>query len=581
MLSAFAATAFFIACAGGLGQFPCLAERYKRPQRLEELAVSVTVGVGMAIILFYYGSKLAGLAVGWPILLAGLAGWGLFWRRGANALQLRGERLPLVFSAIALLTVAMALRVYFQSELPHGGDPTFHCLIVNLILEQQQSPTSWEPYHAVPLNYPSGMHVMIAGISQLSNTAPHQVFMALMVVLASLQYWLWYVLFRRLCGSRAPALISLLVGTVAVVQGSTYATVFWGGLPTLFCLNLFLAYVILCQRPGTRLRVIWGGICLAGLALTHHLSSLIACVILAGFLACELLMDRWRGKARFLLATVGVQLLLISPYLYSFLAHMGDLGHSDTLTFLEEPIFGWRYIIGERGPGVLLFVVAVLILGAHGQGLWRGKRLALCWLIGTGLVYIAVGQIYPRCGEIGDYARTALTPSRWLTMGSLGLGVLAAAPLGRLWQAGRQKWRVLIICVTVLAILDGGIRHLRVAQKAPQLTTDWYTWVADNTDEGDVVILPGATMRSGWTAYFTGCETFHVILPASEPRHHPWLSERYRVLSTLEPQATRAWLKKRGKRGVIVMKAANCPPGAAIRDTYDGWVAVDIPTGED
>jgi len=124
--------------------------------------------------------------------------------------------------------------------LPPGTlDPTFHLVLARQIQISHHAIDHW-PFAGIPLNYPTGSHVLVVVLSALAGLPLHTTFKDFIPLLGVLTTGQIYVFARRVTASPLTALYSAAIYGLWAWYGSIdYFR--WGGLPNELAMLLFLA----------------------------------------------------------------------------------------------------------------------------------------------------------------------------------------------------------------------------------------------------------------------------------------------------------------------------------------------------
>ncbi|MFT5131482.1 MAG: hypothetical protein ACI8W8_005118 [Rhodothermales bacterium] len=534
MLNAWLISGLFGAALAGMGWWSPVGSR-RRALGMERIATRMAAGIGGGVILLYAGTSCLGLtpAIGLAIG-AGLAGWGrliwLFRRQRLCAVRNGSAELALLI----VLGAGLASTGILASSIPRGFDPSFHSLISRILLIAQGIPHSWEPFERVQLNYPLGTHLLIASTSQLGCELA-SAFQACMWWFCAVQVPMTWLVARRILGHSRAALGATLIFALMPKWGAPVSFTLWGGLPMLIDQFFFLAFALLLLRRPAKQRIWLGGVLLAAIVMTHHLAALLIAAVLGLYLLTR--PREWR----FLLGSVGVQLLLASGFLIGFVGKLRGLGSTHALRFLEEPILSPMDVIQQAGPVFVCIVAAGLLWAACRRVSYPQGRFLLCWIGALAGGYIIFGQIYPRymLATIGEPVM-AFTPSRWATMLSSPLAIAAAWPLAQRWA----WWIVLPLLVW------GGTQQLQWPKARHDASHFAMYQRLDTILPANAFVLNTLTsdrLEFVWQAALSGREVQYSSLPASEPRDAPAIREKSAVMADGTLNGIRIWCETRGK----------------------------------
>ena len=522
----------------------------RRHLAMERVAVRLGVGLAAGVIVLYAGTAAVGLlpAAVFAIVI-GLVGW-------ARMGRLRWRPMSWEMGLLILIGAALASTGVMAATLPRGFDPSFHCLIGRIVLLTDGIPHSWEPFEPVQLNYPLGPHLLIATIARLGGCELHAAFLACMWWFCALQVPMTWLVARRLLGNSRAALGAALVFALTPDWGAPVNFTQWGGLPMLIDQVFFLAFVLLLLRRPKFRDWLAGGTLLAAVVMTHHLAAMLIAAILGLYLISGA--REWR----FLLGSVAVQLLLASGFLFSFVAKVRALDSTHALKFLEEPILGPMAYIEQAGAIFVGLVIAGLLWGVIRRVRYVHGRFLLCWVLALAGGYLVFGQLYPRymLATTGE-AAMAFTPSRWATMLTSPLAILAAWPFVQRWS----WW------IAFPLLLCGGYNQLQWPNDryAPENLT-MYRQLA-RILPADAFVLNTIThdpLEIAWQAVLSGHEVRTSPLPASEPRDAPEIQAKQAVMRTGTPEQLFSWCEARGKPCFILAPSTRTPPAGALEPIW-------------
>ncbi len=522
----------------------------------ERFALHLTVGVALGVVALHWLTPLLGLVGGALLLIAsGLCGW---WRlvHGLQRRRWRLERrrsLPLL---IAMVVGAIpATLAVASSTVPFNFDGIFHSMLVHIIAEGGSIPTTWEPFEPVPLNYPLGIHLLMAVNQRFFAPLLPELFRAFCWWFAALQIPLAWVLAKRFLRHDWAALGAAIIFAVVPRWGAPANITLWGGLPTLVDMTFFGAFLLLMLRTRVRSDILAGGILLAAIIMTHHLTAFIIAMVLGVYLLTILYRPARPHQRDFLLLCLPVQLLLALPALMRYVQQSRRLGDTEAFSFTEEKVFTLMEYVQQSGTIFLLLVLVGIV-----WGLWRSQRLAhvhllACWIGSIGVGYLLVGQIYPwYILQTSGQVMTAMTPSRWATMLACPLAIVAAMPLKH-----RHVWW---LAVPIFVFLTWSEHRQPVEQALSPARIALYTALREHVPKNDFILntITMSGFEIGWMAALSGRESYPTQLPASEPRNHPAIREKEEFLGNPDLERLRQWLARRGKIGYIL--AAQPPAGA-------------------
>ncbi len=407
--------------------------------------------------------------------------------------------------------------VVASSWWPDGWDTAFHSILAEKILLTGQISSDWTPIDTIPLNYPQGLHALTAWLSRLSGQEVPVVLQTLHFPFQMGAAQAIYRLARDLYEDRRAGLAAACIYGFCGYWGTFFNYVGWGGLPTELGCWLFLEVLCLSLRPSRR-RALAGGLLLGAIGLCHHLSSLLAAVILVS-ISLGLAWRKpagWQACLRFWWSCVAVAMVAFAFYWIPYLSHAGQLSTgSSALRFEDEAaitqplaMLGWvpcllglagLLLPGPKNCGALAVKAWFFSMLFGWLGLDFGYRLGAFWLTGS--------------------AFSAFTPSRWLTIQSYPLAILGGYAVSR-W-GGRA-----VAAFCLLAMSVGFYRHVQLARPIefpPEQLA--YCKKLRELPANTLLAFAQPPARAYWLAYLTWHPTLTTPIPASEDRR-PSLQRR-------------------------------------------------------
>jgi hypothetical protein len=482
--------------------------------RLEIFATGSCLGLAMAIYLADLVSHfdLRALYPLWAIVgIACVTSW------------LRVKRPPLEsdstafgFAAIAILLLvglarfAMALRLILP---PGTFDPTFHLVLAKQIQLTHHAIDCW-PFAGIPLNYPTGSHVLIVVLSSLSGLPLHTIFKDLIPLLGVLTTAQLLVLVRRLTADNWLAICAAAIyGLWAWYGSNDYFR--WGGLPNELGMLLFLAMMsIPGMISGHRREWLSPALCFAALILVHHHVMVVAGLIIAVFVLWQIVQRRlWRSL--FVAAAAGV--ILDALFLLPYALHVVNFHSTGMAASGEDPLsldllptsFGYVLTI-FAGLGVALCLT-------------RKTRcppfIAICALCLVAMFVTGEDVVPLVLRGLHKTAFTFFTPTRFLADLNYFLPVFAAMALMFLKRKLRMAPLVAILILLIAPLADWGKWiALFTQQDLPAPILAACDWIQHNTPPDALV-----NNLNGWMTYLCWRQPPLMNIPISEPtaEYHP------------------------------------------------------------
>jgi hypothetical protein len=428
--------------------------------------------------------------------------------------------LVLILVVVGVSRYAVAL----PRILPPGSlDPTFHMILARQIQLTHQAINRW-PFANVPLNYPTGSHLLLALLSDISGLPLHTVFKDFIPLLGVLTTAQIYVLARRVAANTTIAVYAAgIYGLWAWYGSIDYFR--WGGLPNELGMLLFIAMLTLSPAPGnpgegrggglptsaTKIRRTFAtALLFASTILVHHHVMVTASVILLFLVLWQLARERrWPPLAT--AAIFGV--VLDAFYLIPYATHLTTF-HSTAMATAGEPMFALATLPHELGYVLSGFALAGIILAIA-----RKVRLdAIITIAATALValFLLCEFVVPAPFHLtGGF----FTPSRFFADLNYFLPIFAAAALSCLQTQLRAPLWIGILVIFIAPLVD--MRRWQAMANlwdAPPQYLQACQWIQQNTPVDTLVDNAGP-----WTTYLCWREAALVPMPISEPtgQYHP------------------------------------------------------------
>jgi hypothetical protein len=523
-------------------------------RRIADLSLAARVGIGVSLgfALFVVSAWYAGLwSLDYPVafwlLQFPVAAWLGRFSEGTRPPLPIGDRLPVRpggesevggrdagvigrsskswFVFLPLLAgVLLQLYAVQFSELPHGVDSSFHCVVAQRLVDVGHVTRDLWPLEDVKLNYPVGSHLWVAVASRWTGLRIHEVFsqsFAIALFGAGLVVAAWG---ERLCGTPRHGAAAAFAFVFCSFQASLYPYT-WGGLPSLMAMWLGMAAlfcVVSLRGPGG---FATSALLFAATAMVHH-HTMVALlggaglVSLVGLVFASSLRDAWR---RTLLALAS-GMAIASVYALPLALRVLDLGRVGILRFTEPFAWPWEhYWIWKDDPFIngLTVVSAAATLGATVLGVaivWRSAaRAPRAMLIGLAVLWMLSFCLLDYGGRLVAHAlhRESIqpfTPSRFLFDTHFAVAVFVGAGLERVWVwMRRAAFRYAL--VSVLAC--GAIEQIepRWRPEADDALIPLGRW-ADRNLPPDALISGSASV---WVTYTFHRESASLFVPVSEP----------------------------------------------------------------
>ncbi len=442
--------------------------------------------------------------------------------------------LVLILVVVGVSRYAVAL----PRVLPAGWlDPVFHLILARQIQLTHHAIDRW-PFAGVPLNYPTGSHVLLVLLSGISGLPLHTVFKDLIPLLGVLTTAQMYLLARRVCGSATIAIYAAGIYGLWAWDGSIdYFR--WAALPNELAMLLFIAMLTLSPAPGnpafgsalgseararreaqarrgegrgggsfasaTKYRqTVAMALLFASTILVHHHVMITASAILLFIALWQILRDkRWPN-----LATAAIcGILLDAFYLIPYAAHLNTF-HSTGMTTAGEPILSLITLPRELGYVLSGFALA-------------GIALALARKIRLDPIVIIASTLLAVMFVLGEYVIPAtfhltagfFTPSRFLADLNYFLAMFAAAALNCLGARLKAPQWICMLLIFVAPVVD--FRRWAQMENLFEPSAQYVQmcdWIRQNTPAHTLVDNIGT-----WPTYLCWREAAEVPMPISEP----------------------------------------------------------------
>jgi hypothetical protein len=423
------------------------------------------------------------------------------WRLRANPPRLRFDR---TFVLIALAAAAIRFLPALGREYPLGWDPYFHLLVVRLMEEKWAHVFRLNPFEDIPLNYPSGSHLLVALITKCAGASRYTVFQTLLALFASLSCLQVYAWVQAATNNRRWALYAMAAYAFLAVWGSI-DYLGWGGLPNLLGMYMLAGcFALIAQREAGERR--WWALPPMYLAIgvcSHHV-LMCAFGAMAALLLCLVLDPKRRADAKRLALSGALAALVGVPYLVHHFAGW-DMHSSGLLVYgeLEHRIVA--------AYGAVFFLAVVFGAGLYARNP-RARPLHVELLAPAAamlLLYVLL-EYGGRELMMALYQRpvTPFTPNRFLTDAVYPLSAFAGLAFLMLEERLGQ-W--VLVGVALLFLTNAQQYALYFKKEIDDDRAAAYRWVEANTRRDTLVID-----RSYHTPVLTNRPSINTALPSSE-----------------------------------------------------------------
>jgi len=500
----------------------CLARVFSFGKNvLERFAIGSSLGLAMAV---YLASAVSQVDLRWFYPIWGVftlvcIGWRLkFLRRlGPNEEKAAQIWMVLVLLAVGVIRFAIALPLV----LPPGElDPTFHLILARQIQISHHAISHW-PFAGIPLNYPTGSHVLVVVLSVLAGLPLHTTFKDLIPLLGVLTTAQIYVFARRVTeGPLTAVYAAAIYGLWAWFGSNDYFR--WGGLPNELAMLLFLT--MLSIEATSSLATIAMAICFASVVLVHHHVMVVASIILLFIMLWQMCAKKpWRVLAAAAVGGGVLDAFFLLPYAMHF-----STFHSTGMAAGGEdilPLLGLPAELGYALAAGAIFGIALCLahkVRCDPMVAIASLTLAGMFVIGEDVVPIALRAMH-------HTAFTFFTPSRFLSDLNYFLPIFAACAVGYVQSRFRVRSWICVFFVMIAALADAQrwIAMASLSDPPPEFLRAC-DWIQHNTPPGTVVDNVGP-----WSTYLCWRKTALVALPVSEPLYdyHPEAERIGRIVS--------------------------------------------------
>lgn len=491
---------------------------------VEYCAYGSTLGLALAV---YLASLVSHFNLEWfypiwaAVALIGLIGW---FTKGRARPSSRVDGHWEGWLLVILLVVGISRFWFVLPELlPEGWDPAFHMILARKIQLTQHAIGDWKPFADIPLNYPTGSHLLIVILSAITRLPLPTVFKDLIPFLGVLTTAQIYLLGRRMTGSAQIGFYSATAYGLWAWGGSI-DYFHWGGLPNQLGMLLFLPVLSLWldDRPipaERRICVVLMALLYAAVVLVHHHVMIVSGAILLVALIGQMIRPTSPGSWKILaLGLIGAA-VLDSFYLLPYALKASTIGSTRMMQLSE------RMLDAAELPASIGYLMCAT--AAIGIGLWMRRRfrchpLAISAVLTLAGLFIGCEYIWPLLRWArGLGTATIFTPSRFLSDANYFLVFFAALPVA--WA--QKRWRLPTIRLFGLMLL-GGLTQIGRWMDAPRgqdaMPNEGFIqacqWVAGHTSPSTIVVNLDQPMNTrAWAPYLTWRRCAYVPIPASEP----------------------------------------------------------------
>ena len=439
------------------------------PQPSTEVAITGLAFASAIAMVVLYAISYVGLTWFVVVWLAALA-WAAY-RLAVLRPRIRvdGALALLMLGAAAVRFLPVLVQIF-----PPGWDPYFHLLIVRLIEQSGAHVASLSPFEDIPINYPTGTHLLIALIVKVTGASRYgvyQAFLASFSTLTCLQVYAWV---HAASGNRRWALYALAAYAFLAVQGSI-GYYEWGGVPNLVGMYVLAGCFTLVAQSDAGERRWWAlpPMYLA-IALANHHVLMAAFGAMLALLVWLALRPERRADARRLLLGGCIAGVIAAPALVLHFHASGEaVGATGLLTVVEPPNTLW---VIATGYGLVFFgaMLAGGALYARAPRLWALRPELLAPAIALLVLFV----LFEQAGRL-------FTPSRFVTDLVYPLSAFA----GLAFLALERRFKRPLLPLVVLLFAANGAHYVKQFQ--PVIEPDRlaaYRWIEANTRPDTMVI---------------------------------------------------------------------------------------------
>lgn len=435
---------------------------------------------------------------------------------------------------IAAVAIASRVQLPMNSLLPLGDDSIFHLMLAKIIYMEGSIPVRWEPFEAIKISYPMGLHAFLSSLSHVSGVELHDCFKAMFPLLVGLCAAFIYLVAKEITGSVLAGAASAMVYAFLANFG-TMDYYMNGELPAALGMTLFIlmVWIILACRG-----VAWtiaSGFILCAIALIHNHSlfaSFIALIFALGYYIIFSSEDEGEGSpAGRIAGTLLLAFVVSSPFLLPRIASElnrvalnGFVLTYDSTTFI--PIVGE----GRKLPDILywrrmgLMFTALSIPGL----IWllrkasnTGLMFLMAWIAALvtafGFFEYIVRMII--FGSYGDFFST-FSPQLFLKDLAYPLSICAGFFIYSIVDGRPKVIRAVVIGALVVVcglqtrlVLKNQLAKARTSDKPSEL--NHLVWEREFTEPNALIVR-----NSLWTPYFAYREgTRTMLLPTEDINH--------------------------------------------------------------
>lgn len=421
-----------------------------------------------------------------------------FFALGTIATCLRSDGKKIDWVVIISSSVWFVFPFFYQY--PHGFDPYGHLFLIDRILENNFLITDWMPLEAIPLNYPTGMHGLLACYTKMTGIHSYMIFKWFFALCGFLTSNLIYLFYRKDFGQSVARYASFFYTFLTFYGSLHYLT--WGGLPNALAMVFFLLSVDSLQRKKRNYFIIL----FTAIFYTHHNTIFLACLFYFLFLSYLLLK---KNKDIEKTKIISLTFLLASPLLLSLIFKI-DYFKFTGMDLHREPLLNYERLFNNYSWAFWPLVAVGIILKCR-------KRISIpdevkfisLTLLVLFILFEYVGRFLTKKFVGQEIAYMA--PSRFLTNMSYFFCLYGGIALATAEQKlSPKKW----VFISSLGLLVASNYYQFKKIMWEELDSNYinaYNWIKLNTSNNSRIIASHA-----YSSYFSNRVSTSTLIPSSE-----------------------------------------------------------------
>ncbi len=549
---------------------------FKEQSILEKVITGIVGGIAANITLCYLHAMFHGLHLYiysyFLILLLSLSLF-LFNAISQNILPWKQQNnIPIDLTTIWFLlalcsSIAAEAIPTFSTTAPLGWDPSFHSILAQKILHSNSLIDNWQPFEKINLNYPLGMHVLIALIAKWSHQEVYQVFQTLHMLVQIPAAILIYLLSIRIFNHKQAAIFAMLSYAFLCHWGSFRSYYQWGGLPTEFGMLFFLTLIWSFVSHHNKKSMAFGVLLFGSIILVHHLSAVISSTVMGFYILMNLTRRKLDTLSFCFLILFPLTFIAYSFFIVPYTFRIREIEGTGVLKFHGESIIPLLSIPDKLG--YLITGLGIVGLALSFRKIERSEEnFLICWLTSLLLSFCLLDYVYRFFANYFFQENfTAFTPSRFLTVLSYPLALYAGHALQTITTQGNKilskmkqpakvqkmdiTFSALFVTIVLLSIPD--IKNLIGQKGFSEQTYQLGQWIKQNTPENGFIIYLTPIEEKNWLPYLTWRPTVYTPIPVSE-NSQMRMKKLQLFHSPLPPEKLNNWLREEGFQGFVLQK---------------------------